>query len=29
LAEVGALMGQIFDGAPEFVDLTVVEEWTP
>jgi len=29
LAEVRALMGQIFDGAPEFVDLTVVEEWTP
>ncbi|HYA44606.1 MAG TPA: antibiotic biosynthesis monooxygenase [Acidimicrobiales bacterium] len=29
LVEVRALMGQIFDGAPEFVDLTVVQEWTP
>jgi antibiotic biosynthesis monooxygenase (ABM) superfamily enzyme len=24
-----ATMAEIFDGAPEFVDLTVVEEWTP
>jgi len=23
------LMEEIFDGAPEFVDLTVIEEWTP
>ncbi len=29
LAEVRTLMGQIFDGAPEFVDLTVIEEWAP
>lgn len=29
LAEVRTLMGEIFDGAPEFVDLTVVEEMTP
>ena len=29
LAEVRALMGEIFDGAPEFVDLNIVEEWTP
>ena len=29
LAKVRALMGEIFDGAPEFVDLTVLEEWTP
>ena len=28
LAEVRALMGEIFDGAPEFVDLTVVEDMT-
>jgi quinol monooxygenase YgiN len=24
-----AMMADIFDGAPEFVDLTVVEEYTP
>jgi len=24
-----ATMAEIFDGAPEFVDLTVVEEWSP
>jgi antibiotic biosynthesis monooxygenase (ABM) superfamily enzyme len=24
-----ALMAEIFDGAPEFVDLTVVDEFTP
>ena len=24
-----AIMAEIFDGAPEFVDLTVVEEFTP
>jgi hypothetical protein len=24
-----AVMAEIFDGAPEFVDLTVVEEFTP
>jgi quinol monooxygenase YgiN len=29
LAEARALMGEIFDGAPEFVDLTVLEEMTP
>jgi quinol monooxygenase YgiN len=29
LAEVRALMAQIFDGAPEFIDMTVVEEWSP
>jgi quinol monooxygenase YgiN len=29
LAEARALMAEIFDGAPEFVDLTVVEEMTP
>ena len=28
LAKVRALMGEIFDGAPEFVDLTIIEEWT-
>ena len=27
LAGVRALMGEIFDGAPEFVDLKVMEEW--
>jgi len=29
LAEVRALMSEIFDGAPEFVDLTVLEEIAP
>jgi quinol monooxygenase YgiN len=29
LAEARALMGEIFDGAPEFVDLVVVEDMTP
>lgn len=29
LAEVRAFMGEIFDGAPEFVDLTIVAETTP
>jgi quinol monooxygenase YgiN len=29
LAEARALMAEIFDGAPEFVDLIVVEEMTP
>ena len=29
LAEVRALMGEIFDGPPEFVDLTIVKEMTP
>ena len=29
LAKVRALMEEILDGAPEFVDLTVIEEWTP
>jgi quinol monooxygenase YgiN len=29
LAKVRALMGEIFDGAPELVDLTIVEEMTP
>lgn len=24
-----ATMAEIFDGPPEFVDLTVVEDWTP
>ncbi len=23
------LMDEIFDGAPEFVDLTVIDEWVP
>jgi quinol monooxygenase YgiN len=29
LAEVRALMAEIFDGPPEFVDLTIVHETTP
>jgi quinol monooxygenase YgiN len=29
LAEVRAFMWEIFDGAPEFVDLTIVAETTP
>jgi len=29
LQKVRALMAEIFDGAPEFVDLTVVEEFVP
>ena len=29
LAKVRALMGEILDGAPEFVDLNVVEDMTP
>ena len=29
LAQARSLMGEIFDGAPEFVDLTVLEEITP
>ena len=29
LSQVRALMAEIFDGAPEFVDLTVVEDTTP
>ena len=29
LAEARALMAEIFDAPPEFVDLTVVEEMTP
>ena len=29
LAKVRVLMAEIFDGAPEFVDLTVLEEVTP
>jgi len=29
LQTVRALMAEIFDGAPEFVDLTVVEEFVP
>jgi hypothetical protein len=24
-----AMMAEIFDGAPEFADLTVVADWTP
>jgi len=28
LAEVRMLMGQIFDGAPEFVELSIIEETT-
>lgn len=28
-AEVRALMAEIFDGPPEFVDLTIVEDVTP
>jgi quinol monooxygenase YgiN len=28
LAEVRALMGEIFDGAPQFVDLTILDEMT-
>jgi len=28
LAEARAMMGEIFDGSPEFVDLTVVEDTT-
>lgn len=29
LVKVRTLMGEIFDGAPEFADLDIVEEWTP
>lgn len=29
LQSARALMAEIFDGAPEFVDLTVVDEFTP
>ncbi|HUY23574.1 MAG TPA: antibiotic biosynthesis monooxygenase [Acidimicrobiales bacterium] len=29
LAEARATMAEIFDGPPEFVDLTVLEEMTP
>lgn len=29
LQSARALMAEIFDGAPEFVDLTVVEEFVP
>lgn len=29
LTEVRALMAEIFEGAPEFVDLSVVEDFTP
>jgi quinol monooxygenase YgiN len=29
LAEVRKFMADVFEGAPEFVDLTVVEETTP
>ena len=29
LGKVRTLMGEIFDGPPEFADLTVVEEWGP
>jgi len=29
LQKVRAMMAEIFDGAPEFVDLTVVEEFVP
>jgi hypothetical protein len=29
LQAVRATMAEIFDGAPEFVDLTVVEETSP
>ncbi len=28
LAKVRALMEEIFDGPREFVDLTILEEWT-
>jgi quinol monooxygenase YgiN len=28
LGKVRTLMGEMFDGAPEFVDLDIVEEWT-
>jgi quinol monooxygenase YgiN len=28
LQDARATMAEIFDGAPEFVDLTVVEEWS-
>lgn len=29
LAETRAMMGEVFDGPPEFVDLTVLEDMTP
>jgi quinol monooxygenase YgiN len=29
LQEARAIMGEIFDGPPEFVDLDVIEEYTP
>ncbi len=29
LGEARALMAEIFDGPPEFVDLTILEEMTP
>ena len=29
LSDVRSLMAEVFDGAPDFVDLTVVEETTP
>ena len=29
LAEVRATMAAVFDGAPEFTDLTVINEFTP
>ena len=29
LGKVRTLMGESFDGPPEFADLAVVEEWTP
>ena len=29
LAAARATMAEIFDGAPEFADLTVIADWTP
>ena len=29
LAAARDTMGEIFDGAPEFTDLTVIDDWTP
>ena len=29
LADVRRLMAEVFDGAPDFIDLTVVQETTP
>ena len=29
LTEARTTMGEIFDGVPEFTDLTVIDDWTP